>query len=103
MLGKFPPRRQFFLPLLHLLLALVLCLQLLALTQHHHSLDMHPDSCSACELGYHFSSGSTAVPPAVILLALLLVWITFRLPALTVSHTSKRRHLFPLPQAPPLF
>ncbi len=101
MTGKLQSRHA--LPLLHLLLALVLSLQLFALTQHHHSLNTHSDACSACELDYHFSSGNTAVPPAVSLLTLLLVWMTFSLPALPASHNPQRRHRYPLPQAPPLF
>jgi hypothetical protein len=87
-------------PLLHWLMVLLLGIQLLTLTQHHHDLAKVDDGCVACELATQFS-GSAPTVAAIIIPALLLA---LRLPGRPVRppfRQSPLRHLLPLSQAPP--
>uniref|UniRef100_E6QS61 Uncharacterized protein n=1 Tax=mine drainage metagenome TaxID=410659 RepID=E6QS61_9ZZZZ len=88
------------LSLIYLLLAMLMGIQLFALTQHHHDAGIDSGHCAACNLGHHFSTGSKSPSPSLILLSLVLIWLTLRLPVLT-SRCSKCAYLRPGSQAPP--
>ncbi|MHB1676648.1 MAG: hypothetical protein ACYCSS_03780 [Sulfuriferula sp.] len=85
---------------LFFLLAVLLSLQLFALTQHHHDLSTQSDHCSACQLANNFT-GDPPVMPAVFLLTTLFLAYFILLHALQIDHPVLHRHLRPLSQAPP--
>jgi hypothetical protein len=78
-----------------------LCIQLMALTQHHHEITVHPDNCEACYLLALSSDGGTPpVYPVVVALPFFQAfWIAahrdYGIPP------SFRDFIRPLPQAPP--
>ena len=83
------------------ILIITLCVQLIAITQHHHDLMAHSDDCQACHLMALLSGGS-APPMDAALLALpfiQVVWIALQFDY--VVQTPFRNFIRPLSQAPP--
>ncbi len=83
------------------LVAVLLCVQLYALTQHHHDLTTHPDDCVACAL-IAMSSGS-APPVSAFQIALAIIvafWLAAHVEYISISPIHIRLH--PPSQAPPL-
>jgi hypothetical protein len=78
-----------------------LCIQLIALTQHHHEITAHPDNCEACYLMALSSGGSTPpLDPAMLALPFFQAsWIAVH--RVYVIRTAFRDFIRPLPQAPP--
>jgi hypothetical protein len=82
------------------LLTALLCLQLYALTQHHHDLSQHSDDCPACNLAADFSDGVPSVASAVVLVALAVAyWLATH--SLPVVYPARRLRVRPPAQAPP--
>jgi hypothetical protein len=82
------------------LFTLLLCLQLYALTQHHHDLSQQHDDCPACNLAADFSGGMASIPPAVVLVALAVAWWLTIQPR-PLIHPARRLRVRPPAQAPP--
>ena len=79
----------------------LLCVQLYAITQHHHDLTAHPDNCVACTLTA--MSGGSAPPVSAFQIALAIIvalWLAAHVDY--VSITSIHIRLRPPSQAPPL-
>lgn len=77
------------------------CVQLYAITQHHHDLTVHPDNCVACTL-IAMSSGS-APPVSAFQIALAIIvalWLVAHVDYVSISSIHIRLH--PPSQAPPL-
>lgn len=86
---------------LNFFLAVLLSLQLVALTQHHHDLSSQQDGCPACNLASHFSGSAPAVVATLPLAAFILAyWIAPH--PLRVVYPVLRRHVWPPSHAPPL-
>jgi hypothetical protein len=78
-----------------------LCLQLYALTQHHHALTAHPDDCVACHLTALTSGGG--IPPAspVVMAAPFVQALPIAVQHACVVLPSCGDFIHPYPQAPP--
>lgn len=81
------------------MLALVLCLQLVLASQHHHDIaEISPD-CISCVLSAHVP---TAPPPPLVLglVSVALLWfiVDLRVP---LSNTLRTTYILPLAHAPP--
>ena len=83
-------------------LAVLLCLQLVALTQHHHDLQQHPDNCSACSLANNFSGGTPTTPLPTAVLILVVAYLITRNTQKSV-YTTPHQRLLPPSQAPPYY
>ncbi len=83
------------------LAAALLCVQLYAITQHHHDLAAHPSNCVACSLIAMSSGSAPPVSTFQIALAIIVVfWLAARVDYVSISpiHILLR----PPSQAPPL-
>jgi len=98
---KLKPTKLRLRSVLNFSLAVLLSLQLVALTQHHHDLSSQQDNCPACNLASHFSGGTPAVVATLPMAALILAyWIAAH--PLRVVYPVLRRHVRPPSHAPPL-
>ncbi|BBP05431.1 hypothetical protein TPL01_04100 [Sulfuriferula plumbiphila] len=98
---KLKPTKLRLRSLLNFFLAVLLCLQLVALTQHHHDLSSRQDNCPACNLASHFSGGTPTIVATLPMAALILAyWIAAH--PVRVVYPVLRRHVRPPSQAPPL-
>lgn len=99
--SKLKPTKLRLRSVLNFFLAVLLSLQLVALTQHHHDLSTQQDDCPACNLATHFSGGTPAIAAVLPMVALILVyWIAAQ--PVRVVYPVLRRHVRPPSHAPPL-
>lgn len=79
----------------------LLCVQLYAITQHHHDLTAHPDDCVACNLVALSCGSAPPVSAALVAVAIILAfWLAAH--ADYVVFLPARIRLRPPSQAPPL-
>ena len=79
----------------------LLCVQLYAITQHHHDLTAHPENCVACNLAAMSCGSAPPVSTVQMALAIILAfWLAAR--ADYVVFLPVRTRLHPPSQAPPL-
>lgn len=79
----------------------LLCVQLYAITQHHHDLTVHPDNCVACSLTAMSSGSAPPVSAFQIALAIIVaLWLATHVDYVSIYSIHIR--LRPPSQAPPL-
>ncbi len=98
---KLKPTKLRLRSVLNFFLAVLLSLQLVALTQHHHDLSTQQDNCPACNLAIHFSGGTPTIVAVLPMVALIFAyWIAAH--PVRIIYPVLRRHVRPPSHAPPL-
>ena len=98
---KLKPTKLRLRSVLNFFLAVLLSLQLVALTQHHHDLSTQQDNCPACNLAIHFSGGTPTIVAVLPMVALIFAyWIAAH--PVRIIYPVPRRHVRPPSHAPPL-
>ncbi len=78
---------------------LILTLQLLGATHHHHAYADTRDDCASCVLAHHLPSDLPPVAPALVM---MLAMTSYPLPAIAAyGYVSRHSYLIPHAQAPP--